>query len=98
MLVKPGKIGVLKNLNIRSQRVENLRGRLGLRKLNLRIEPILYPLILPLIFVSSRKLNSLQLSFLIILPRDKCAASILCFAELGLALLKNLLTLAVKFK
>ena len=48
--------------------------------------------------MGSRKLDSYQLSLLNILPRDKCAASILRLAGLDLTLLEDLVALAMKFK
>ena len=48
--------------------------------------------------MGSRKLNSNQLWFLIILPRHECAASILFLAGFGLTLFENLAALAVKFE
>ena len=89
---------MFKSFDICSQWVENLRWRLRLRKPDLCIKPILNPAILSLVLVGSRKLNSNQLSFLIILPRHERTASILCLAGFGLTLLEDLTALAVKFK
>ena len=89
---------MFKDFSVRSQRVENLRRRLGFLKFNLGIKPIFNPAILPLVLVGSRKLNSLQLSFLVILPRYERVASILCLTGFGPTFLEDFAALTVKFK
>jgi len=89
---------MFKDFSVRSQRVENLRRRIGFRKFNLGIKPIFNPAILPLVLVGSRKLNSNQLSFLIILLRHEHPASVLCFTGFGLTLFDNLAALAVRYE